>query len=340
MSTTGTTSLVNSLTQPQMSSGETGNPAEINGNPGSSTPQSLDVSSVPAPVLAAAAVMADATPAPSSSNSSLNSGSMLPPSANIVSSSLQPISVPVMNSLVSTNKVVVDHTLLGGESLSGASTPSSTHMMGPPIGVATKADSNAVDAAAAAASSAEEDSPMTPTSLPPVTPTAIAVANTVPISPNIIPGPTYMEPMEEDSGVVQSNAMECSKDVPMESVTNPSTPASSTMHVETDPSLHKAESTTMLCEDSPPGGTMGIGHQVPVLEDNVTHNPEVTTMLCDEVCTNIKEVPNPKLTKKDLLLLCHLFYLPCDHGPVRPTSLCVKLAKQNNVSLCRLVLTS
>ncbi|TRY79824.1 hypothetical protein TCAL_10265 [Tigriopus californicus] len=317
MSTTGTTSLVNALTQPQMSSAETGNPAEINGNPGNSTPQTLDVSSVPAPVLAAAAVMADATPAPSSSNSSLNSGSMLPPSANIVSSSLQPISVPVMNSLVSTNKVVVDHTLLGGESLSGASTPSSTQMMGPPIGVATKADSNAVDAAAAAASSsAEEDSPMTPTSLPPVTPTAIAVANTVPVPPNIIPGPTYMEPMEEDGGTAQSNAMECSKDVPMESVTNPSTPASSTMHVETDSSLHKAESTTMLCEDSPPGGTMSVGHQVPVLEDNVTHNPEVTTMLCDEVCTNIKDVPNPKLTRKDLLLLCHLFYLPCDHGAI------------------------
>lgn len=64
------------------------------------------------------------------------------------------------------------------------------------------------------------------------------------------------------------------------------------------PLLQKAESTTMLCED-------------------LSNNPEVTTMLCDDVIvTDIKEVSNPELTVRDLLLFTQLFYLPAEHGQV------------------------
>ena len=72
----------------------------------------------------------------------------------------------------------------------------------------------------------------------------------------------------------------------------------STSSVGGGTTLHKAESTTMLCED-------------------LSNNPEVTTMLCDDVIiTDIKEVSNPELTVKDLLLFTQLFYLPSEHGQV------------------------
>ena len=77
-------------------------------------------------------------------------------------------------------------------------------------------------------------------------------------------------------------------DVVMESITNPSTPAS-VMQVEPpDDSggLTKAESTTMLCEPiSPENGKV------------------------DE------EEDSDAMTVNDLQLLCDLFYLPSEHGP-------------------------
>ena len=257
--------------------------------------------------------------------------------------------MPVMNSLVSTNKVVVDPTLLAPSTPTIMSPPPTELSMGPP------ADPKPSVTPIASIGGVEEDTPMlpvggsgsastlpTPSSsassstssmgplgTPPYVPLAvtpaIALGNTVPVPSNIIPGPTYLEPMEEEDAAgkdggatngASTPALE-SKDIPMESSTNPPTPVSGIMQVESSESavggvspntvtrqLQKAESTTMLCEPSDGAG------------GNITNNPEVTTMLCDEVCTDIKELEDSRLTVKDILLLCQLFYLPADHGHV------------------------
>lgn len=54
-----------------------------------------------------------------------------------------------------------------------------------------------------------------------------------------------------------------------------------------------------------------------MLCEDLSNNPEVTTMLCDDVIiTDIKEVSNPELTVRDLLLFTQLFYLPSEHGQI------------------------
>lgn len=321
------------------------------------------------------------------------------PTGTCASSVLQPISLPVMNSLVSTNKVVVDHTLVSSVApavLPAAAPPTPVGAVPvivpvvPPAAVIQPAAAiaavtsavapvsgvTAAAAAVAAVAAGDEDTPMAPV-VAAASQIAAGLAGTgnptlvvqpppappiVPVPHDIIPGPTYHEPMDcqvnadgtegpassvvlrpasagGPSSGVSPKGPSANTDVPMESLTNPPTPASTTT-MQTDaaePSMQKSESTTMLCDENPPSPLQSpSGHSpnpalplpaaedggdrhpvVPVVGDNITNNPEVTTMLCDEmVSTDLKEVANPSMTIKDLVLLCQLFYLPSDHGRI------------------------
>ena len=136
-----------------------------------------------------------------------------------------------MNSLVSTNKVIVDPTLLNpAQSTTAVSSepaqPQSTNMAPPKLPMTV-----------------DDDAPM-------------QAANNIPqVTDNVVPGPTYFEPMEEDLVVTSTTAAATSTnkslvDIPMESLTNPPTPASGggMMQDECTSNLQKAESSTMLCE--------------------------------------------------------------------------------------------
>ena len=115
MSTTSTTDLVNALTQ------STKNPAEVEGNPSTTTPNApvpngitlcpqkifhIDLS------LTYLFLGAPPSPVPDGPSSTSSTANSTPCSVDPNSSNLQPISLPVMNSLVATNKVVIDQAVV------------------------------------------------------------------------------------------------------------------------------------------------------------------------------------------------------------------------------------
>lgn len=146
-------------------------------------------------------------------------------------SALQPITLPVMNSLVSTNKVVVDANI-------------DTDM------IASEFPNDAVQNPLDFISKAEDHSG------PHLKPLQVSAQPAV--LPKIVSGPTYTEPMDCLPDGDQTS------DSPMESATSPPTP----MVVQQDDQeasggMSKAESTTMICETNDQKGVperpMGLG---------------------------------------------------------------------------------
>lgn len=154
----------------------------------------------------------------------------------------------------------------------------------------------------------------------------------IPAGPSTGPAAAALEPQQQhppppEPTLSASKGVLGSTDIAMESVTNPPTPASM-MQVESvspnvsgnsghsgsgNSTLHKAESTTMLCEDdhpvdaaaapaadvpaAPPPAAPALASHPSASELNLlSNNPEVTTMLCDDqICTDINEVSNPQM---------------------------------------------
>jgi len=214
-----------------------GNPAEVKAVPLEESQKEMGKAGEPAAVVAAVAntivnpapVVAEltatttttttaeitsttATAATSTTSSSAAAAPATTLSGACVSSVLQPVSLPVMNSLVATNKVVVDPAALA-EDVNEASMDNSS------VCVDGNVANPILNTAAAAAVAS-------------VAPASVVVNPSQPLPDDILPGPTYAEPMETEQQQQQQQQQQ-----PMEME---------------EGTLSKAESTTMLCEETKP----------------------------------------------------------------------------------------
>lgn len=204
-------------------------------------------------------------------------------------SALQPIAMPVMNSLVSTNKVVLDSNL-DADTLMAPALPAALEQ--PKLSTSPSSGGTPI----------VKNAPPLPVDLPRV------VADT-----------PYMEPMDclPTTSAVPGPEGQAAKlsDIPMESVTNPPTPASA-MQVEPDSNLHKSESSTMLYESA--HDDSGSSGKSPLV--GVAGHASESNMLCDTnppspmAATTSKDDDPEHINTKDLMLLVQLFYLPAEHG--------------------------
>ncbi len=206
-----------------------------------------------------------------------------PPAVEVDATNVQPITLPVMNSLVATNKVLVDASTSGDTDMlpEAPVTPTPPAPVIPPVTVLPKMPlipANVGDAPEMA-SSADHAA---------VKQVQISAAATV--LPTTAITPQYTEPMEcvdPDEKLVVTPA---NTDHPMESSNN--SPSS------TPNNLEKAESNSMLIEQDPCSPASAV----------IRTGGDIVLGGCEAV--NKED----ELLLEDLLLLCQLFYLPAEHG--------------------------